>query len=108
MKALRQDVEQEAADELVRLKRHHLPPGQAIRPVVLAVEGDAAPIMGDEPRIRDGHPAGVARQIGKHCLWPCEGPLGVDEPVLSAQRLQCGGALMWWTAPASGIESAIG
>ncbi len=48
MKALRQDVEQEAADELVRRQRHHLPLCEAVREVVLVVEGDAASVMGDE------------------------------------------------------------
>ena len=91
VKALRQDVEHKAADELVGRQRHDLAPCQAVRPVVLVAEGDAALIMGDEPRVRDGHPVGVARQIGEHRLRPRERLLDVDEPLLPAQRFErCG------------------
>ena len=77
VKALGQDVEHKAADELVRRQRHHLAPGQAVSPVVLVAEGDAALIMGDKPCIRDGHAVSVARQIGKHRLRPREGNLSI-------------------------------
>ena len=56
VKALGQDVEHEAADELIRCQRHDLVPGQAVRAVVLVAEGDAAAIVGDEPLVRDRHP----------------------------------------------------
>jgi hypothetical protein len=91
MKALRQDVEHEAADELVCRQRHHLPPGHPVRAIVLVAKGDAALIMGDEPRIRDRHPVGVAREIGEHRLRPRERLPHVDEPVFPAQRFERGG-----------------
>src|ERR1700746_876316 len=34
---------------------------------------------------------GVAGEIGKHCFWPGEGRLGVDEPVLSLERREMRG-----------------
>src|SRR5215472_13582973 len=37
---------------------------------------------------------GVAGEIGKHCLWPGEGRLGVDEPSLPLERCEtCGEGL---------------
>ena len=41
METLRQDVEEEAADELVGIERHDLLPVAAFGPVVLPPEGDA-------------------------------------------------------------------
>ena len=66
VKALWQDVEHKTADELVCRQRHHLLPGHPVRAIVFVAKGDAALIMGDEPRIRDGHAMGVAREIGEH------------------------------------------
>ena len=34
---------------------------------------------------------GVAAEIGKHCLRPGEGRLGVDEPVLALERREMRG-----------------
>ena len=48
MEALRQDVHQEAADELVRCERHGFVAGRPLAAVVLPAEGDAAIIQGDE------------------------------------------------------------
>ena len=45
VKALRQDMEQEAADELVRRQRHDFAARQAVRAIVLVAEGDAALVM---------------------------------------------------------------
>ena len=88
VKALRQDMEQETADELLCRQRHHLAPSDAIRPIVLVAEGNAALVICDEPRIRDRHPVSVARQIGEHRLRPRERLLDIDEPLLPAQRFE--------------------
>ena len=90
VKALRQDMEQETADELLRRQRHHLVPSEAIRAIVLVAEGDAAAVMCDKPRIRDRHPVSVAREIGEHGLRPRERLLDIDEPLLPAQRFERG------------------
>ena len=49
MEALRQNVDEEAADELVGTERHRLLAIASICTIILVTEGDAAPVMGDEP-----------------------------------------------------------
>ena len=48
MEAARQDVEQEAADELVGRQRHDLLPVGAVAAIVLVAEGDAGLVEGDQ------------------------------------------------------------
>ena len=50
MEATRQDMEQEAADELLDRERHDLLPVRAVTAVVLVAEGDAALVEGDHVR----------------------------------------------------------
>ena len=68
VEALGQDMEQEAADELVRAERHDLLPGDAFAAIVFVAEGDAGLVEADEPAVGDGHAVSVARQIGEHRL----------------------------------------
>ena len=82
VKAARQDVEQEPADELVGGERHELLPVGSVATVVLVAEGDAGLVEGDQAAVRDGDPVGLARQVGEHRLGTCEGRLGVDGPAL--------------------------
>src|SRR5215813_6346254 len=86
MKPLWQNVEQEAADKLVGTEGHCAVPRLPVAAVVLVAEGHAALVESDEPAVGDGDAMGVAGEIGKHCFWPGEGRLGVDEPVLSVER----------------------
>ena len=81
-----QDVEQEAADELVdgdgggAVARLAL-----LRPCPLSVpEGHALAVEGDDAAIRDGDPVGVAGEVAEDLLRPAERPLGVDHPVPAA------------------------
>ena len=90
MEALGQDVDQEAADELVGGQRHRLVSARPVDAVVLVSEGDAALVGLDEAVIRDGDAVGVARQIGEYGLGPAERLLGVDHPLGLAQRLEIG------------------
>ena len=54
----------------------------------------AAVVERDEATVRDGDAMGVAGEIGKHCFWPGEGRLGVDEPSLPLERCEtCGEGL---------------
>ncbi len=53
MKAFRQDVDEEASDELVSTERHRLPAGAAVLAIVLPAEGDVAFIGSNEPSVRD-------------------------------------------------------
>ncbi len=85
---LRQDVEQEAADELVGGDRHRLLPVGAGATIILVAERDAALVEAEEAAVRDRDPVGVAGQIGEHRLRPGEGRLGVDDPALLPDRCE--------------------
>src|SRR5215204_7367218 len=64
VEAVGQDMEQEAADELVRRERHGLDPRASRRAVsgavILPAERHAAVVEGQEPAVRDRDPMGVA------------------------------------------------
>ena len=72
MEALWQDVDEEAADELVGCERHALVAVAAFDPVILPPEGDAGVIECDQPAVGDGDAVGVAREIGQHRLRAAE------------------------------------
>ena len=80
VEAARQYVQQEAPHELVGLERHGLVARAALLAVILAAEGDAALIVGDQAAVGDGDPVGVAGKIAEDCGGSCEGALGVDDP----------------------------
>jgi len=61
MEAFRQDVHQEAADELVCRKCHELVPLGTLDPVVLVFEPDAHRVSCDQAAIGDGDAMRVAR-----------------------------------------------
>ena len=85
----RQDVEQEATDELVGVERHHL--GLVVGAIILPAEADATVLAGEEPAVGDRDAMGVAAEIVEHLLRPAEGTLGVDDPFDVAQRLKMAG-----------------
>jgi hypothetical protein len=60
VKAARQHVQQEAAHELLGAQAHRFVAHLSMFAVVLPAEGDAAIIQGDEARVGDRHPMGVA------------------------------------------------
>ena len=72
MKALRQNVEQEAPDKLVGAERHCAVPRLPVAAVILIPEGHAALVESDEPAACDGDAMGVAGDIGEYCFWPGE------------------------------------
>jgi hypothetical protein len=70
-----QDMEQEAANELVCRKRHDLLPFGPVATIVLVTEGDACIVEADEPAVRDGDAVSVARKIGQSASGPAKGGL---------------------------------
>ena len=80
VEAGRQDVYEEAADELVCCQGHDLAAPAALDPVVLPGKGDAPVIEADQAAVGDGDAVGVAAEIGEHRLGAGEGALGVDHP----------------------------
>lgn len=81
MEALRQDVQQEAADELAGGERHGAPALGSVETVILLTEDDAALVERGQPPVRDRDPMRIARQVGEHGLRT-----GVDDPSLLAER----------------------
>jgi len=71
----RQDVEQEATDELINLERHHL--GLVVGAIIFPAEADATVLAGEEPAVGDRDAMGVAPQIFQHLLRASEGALGI-------------------------------
>ena len=88
MEATWQNVDQEAADELVGGERHELLSFATFGAIVLPLEGDAIAVERDQPAVGDGNAVGVARQIGEHGLGPAEWTLAVDDPFRLACRRQ--------------------
>ena len=88
MEALRQHVDEEPADELVRRKRHGFPAARTFDAIVLPAERHVTSIGGDEPAVGDGNAMRVAREIAQHLLRPGEWLFAVDDPLDPAQRRQ--------------------
>ena len=79
----RQDMEQEAAQELFGGNRH-LALLAAVS-VILPSEGDLAVGNGDETVIGDGDTMGIAGQVMQHMLRPSEGAFRIDHPILAKE-----------------------
>ena len=75
----RQDVKQEAADELDRVERQELLLISVGR--VSPAEGHVAMVHLQQAAIGDGHPVRIASQILEDMLGIAEGCLGIDHPV---------------------------
>src|ERR1700736_1958664 len=79
MEPVGQDMDQEAADELVGGERDKLVANVDLGPVILRFESHALAIEGDEPAVGDGNPVSVAG-LGEHSVGSAERPLGIDYP----------------------------
>jgi hypothetical protein len=86
MEASGQHVQQEAAYELLGLKRHGLVARSSLGPVVLPTEGDATLVHREQATVRDRHAVGIARQVGEHRCGASKRALGIDHPFAFAQR----------------------
>src|ERR1043166_3928142 len=63
MEAVGQNVDEEAADELVCCERHALVAIAPFDAIVLPLEGDAVVVAADQPAVGDGDAVGVAGEI---------------------------------------------
>ena len=82
--ALRQDMQEETAEELDGSQGHHAV--LAAVGVILVAKRDALSIEGHDPMIGNGDPMSVAAKISQHLRGAAEGGLGIDNPVLAKQR----------------------
>ena len=82
----RQDVKQEAPDELVDGDGGGAVTWLALSwfPGLSVAEGDGPAVEGCDAAVRDGDPVGVAGEVAEDLLGPPEGPFRVDHPVLAA------------------------
>jgi hypothetical protein len=78
--SLRQDVSEEATEELDRTESHDAL--LRLVGVVLPKKGDVASLERYEAAVRDGHTMRVAGEVPEHMRWATEGRLGIDKPVL--------------------------
>ena len=85
----RQQVEQEAAQELFDIQGHE--PFLVAVGGVAPAEGDVALGESDQPGVRDGDAMGVGAEIAQHMFRAAEGSFGVDDPVVAEQHPQPGG-----------------
>ena len=79
----RQDMQEEAPDELVGGEGHRL--AFVVVAVVAPVEADLAVVDGEEAVVGDGDAVGVAGEVGEDLGGAGEGRLGVDDPLGLAQ-----------------------
>ena len=86
VEAARQDVNEEAANELGDRQRHRLLAIATFDPVILPFERDGAVSECDQPAFGDGDAMGVARQIGQNGRGTTEWSLGIDDPFGLVQR----------------------
>ena len=70
-----QDMQQEAAHELVGIERHDLLALRTCASIVLVAEGDTGLVKGDQAPVRDGDPMGVAGEIGEYRFGAAKGGL---------------------------------
>jgi hypothetical protein len=82
MEAVRQSVQQKAADELVGIECHHF--GPAVRAVVFPGKADVPIGEREQPAIGDGDAMGVTAEIGQHLFGASKRWLGVDHLVRPA------------------------
>ncbi len=80
---LREEVKEEATQELVCLERHGKFP-IAMRAVPPA-EDDLSLGKGNQAVIGDRHSMGVAAEIAENIFRATEGPFAVDDPVVAEQ-----------------------
>ncbi|GLJ00254.1 hypothetical protein Sbs19_40710 [Sphingobium sp. BS19] len=83
VEAIGQAVEQEAADELVRVERHES--GCVAMVVVPPTKGHGRVVGADQTAVGDGDPVGVAPEIGEKLFGRSERRLGIDDPVLATK-----------------------
>jgi hypothetical protein len=82
--AIREDVEQETTDELIRLERHRTKP---VFVFAIAVrESDPALMQGKDTIVGDGDAVSVAAEVIENCVRDRERPLGIDNPLLGCER----------------------
>lgn len=79
----RQDMEQEAADELDRIEVHAA--AAVAMTGVSPAKADLSVLEADESSVGDGDPMGVSGQIFQNMLGSAKRRLGIDHPLSSSE-----------------------
>ena len=87
-KAARQDVEQKAAQELLRTERYDFL--LTAVGIIFPAETNLVMLESHESMVRDRHAMGVAGEIAEHMMRTTEGWFGVDDPLLTEQGTEEG------------------
>lgn len=82
MKTTGQDMDQKTPDKLTGVKRHGFWPIPPFGAIIFPLEGNALLIVIDESTVRNGHPVGIAGQIGQYRFGSGEGAFGLYNPRL--------------------------
>src|SRR5450759_5662026 len=90
MESIRQDVEQEAADELANRQPHDLASSNAILTIILPAKTDMLVREIEQPAVGDGYTVRIARKISQDLARACERTLGENDPFLRAQGSEVG------------------
>jgi hypothetical protein len=88
MKAERQDMDEEATDELARVEPHRFILHIGLGPVVGPFKSDTAFVATDKSTIGECNTMGITREVRQHGLRPREGSLGIDNPFYLSRRCQ--------------------
>ena len=86
LEASREDMQQEAPDELGHREDHHL--DSIALPVIAPAEMHHVVLDGHETLIADRNPMRIAPEIRHHLLGASKGWLSIDDPVLAPQGVQ--------------------
>src|SRR5438552_5439904 len=86
LEAFGHDMQQEAANELVRLQRPGFLPGLVA--IILVAKTDLAVVDVEQAMVGDGHAVGITPQVIQDLFRTPEGWFGVNHPLAFAQRGQ--------------------
>jgi len=89
VEAFGQDVDQEAADELIDIEGHGLM-ANGVAAIVLVPEGDKMAVIGDESGVGEGDAVGIAAEVLEHGFGSGERWFDMDVPVEVTQGSQVG------------------
>ncbi len=88
LEAGRQDMEQEAPDELRRLERHGAAAVWIGGAIVLVLESNVLIVVMEQPLIGEGDAMGVSAQVFNDMGGAAKGRFGVDDPLAGADGSQ--------------------
>jgi hypothetical protein len=94
VKAVWQDVQQEAAHELADFDAHDFMLAPGAFSIVLPADADMGLVDIEQTTVGDRDPMGVAGQVSQDLLRTGEDLLGIDDPLGCAQRRDHAGELL--------------